>query len=187
MNSLQFYLSMNIERDRSNRILFFNQKVYLKKVFKNHDMWKCKSIAIFMNSNVLKVVDFNHIVIVEQRHVYQFVVDFLMYVMLKIRLDLVYVVFVINKYVFNFIDTHWKIVKRIFRYIQKTLDFRLTFSEALESFVKYTDVDWKGNRNTCRFTFEYVFNVKSEVINWSFKRQSIVILSICETEYMNQT
>ena len=110
-----------------------------------------------------------------------------MYVILKTRFDFVYVVFIINKYVFNFIDIHWKIVKRIFRYIRKTFDFRLIFNEALKSFAEYIDVDWKENRNTRRFTFEYVFNVKSEVINWLFKRQSIVILSTCEVEYMNQT
>ena len=186
LNSFRFYLNMNIERNRSNRILFLSQKIYLKKVFKDHDMWKCKSIAIFMNSNALKAVNSDHVVIVEQRHAYQSVVDSLMYVMLKTRSDFIYVIFIISRYVFNFIDIHWKIVKRIFRYIRKTLDFRFIFSEVLESFAEYTDVDWEENRDTRRFTFEYVFNVKNEVISWSFKRQSIVILFTCEAEYMNQ-
>ena len=70
LSSLQFYLNINIERNRSNRILFLNQKIYLKKIFKNYDMWECKSIATFMNNNVLKVVNFDHVVIVEQRHIY---------------------------------------------------------------------------------------------------------------------
>ena len=70
LNSLRFYLNMSIERKRLNRILFLNQKIYLKKIFKNHDMWKCKSVAIFINNNVLKIVDFNHVVIAEQRYVY---------------------------------------------------------------------------------------------------------------------
>ena len=187
LNSLRFYLNMSIERDRSNRILFFNQKIYLKKVFKNHDMWKCKSIATFMNNNVLKVVDFDHVVIVEQHYIYQSAVDFLMYVILKTHSDFIYAVFVINKYIFNFINTHWKIVKRIFHYIRKTFDFRFIFSEAFKFLAEYSDVDWKENRDTRRFMFKYVFNVKNEVINWSFKRQSTVILSTCEIEYMSQT
>ena len=187
LNSLRFYLNINIERNRSNRILFLNQKIYLKKIFKNHGMWKCKLITIFMNNNILKVVNSDHVVIVEQRHAYQFIINSLMYVMLKTRFNLVYVVFVINKYVFNFIDIHWKTVKRIFRYIRKTLDLRLIFSEAFEFFAEYINVDWGENRNTRRFTFKYVFNVKNEAINWSFKRQSIVILLTCEAEYMSQT
>ena len=59
-----------------------------------------------MNNNVLKVVNFNLVVITEQHHVYQFIINFLMYVMLEIRFDLVYVVFIISRYVFNFIDIH---------------------------------------------------------------------------------
>ena len=136
LNLFRFYLYINIKRNRSNRILFLNQKIYLKKIFKNHDMWKCKSIAIFINNNVLKVIDLDYVVIVEQRHVYQSVVDFLMYVMLKTRFNLVYAVFVIS-------------------------------------------------RNTRCSTSEYVFNVKNEVINWSFKRPSIVTFSTYEAEYIS--
>ena len=110
-----------------------------------------------------------------------------MYVMLKTRSDFVYVIFIINKYIFNFIDIYWKAVKRIFRYIRKTFNLRLIFNEIFEFFVEYIDVDWKKNRNTRRFTFEYIFNVKSEAINWSFKRQLIVILLTCKAEYINQT
>ena len=66
LNLFQFYLNMNIERNRSNRILFFSQKIYLKKIFKNYNMWKCKSITIFINDNVLKIVDSDHVVTIEQ-------------------------------------------------------------------------------------------------------------------------
>ena len=38
LNLLRFYLNMNIERNRLNRILFLNQKTYLKKILKNYDM-----------------------------------------------------------------------------------------------------------------------------------------------------
>ena len=106
--------------------------------------------------------------------------------MLKTRLNLIYVIFVINKYIFNFIDIHWKTVKRIFRYIRKTLDLRLIFNETFEFFAEYINIDWKENKNTRHSTFEYIFNVKSEIINWSFKRQSIVIFSTYEVEYINQ-
>ena len=77
-------------------------------------------------------------------------------------------------------------VKQIFCYIQKTFDFRFIFSEAFKFLAEYIDVDWEKNRNTRRFTFEYIFNVKSKIINWLFKRQSTVTLLIYEIEYMNQ-
>ena len=59
-----------------------------------------------MNNNILKIVDFDYVIIVEQRYVYQSIVNFLINVMLKTRFNLVYIVFVINKYIFNFIDIY---------------------------------------------------------------------------------
>ena len=94
-----------------------------------------------MNNNALKVVDFNYIIIVKQRQIYQFVVNFLMYVMLKTRSDFVYAVFIISKYVFNFINIHQKIVKRIFCYIRETLDLCLIFNEVFEFLAEYINVD----------------------------------------------
>ena len=106
MRFLYYYLSISIERDRLNRILYLSQKTYLKKILRNHDMWDSKFIVILVNINRLKIVDLDHVVFVDQRLIYQFVVDFLMYGMLDTRLDFVFAVSVISKYAFNLIDTH---------------------------------------------------------------------------------
>ena len=187
MRFLCYYLSMSIERDRFNRILYLSQKTYLKKILRDHNMWDSKFVVTLMNISRLKIVDFDHVVFVDQRLTYQFVVDFLMYVMLDTRLDLAFAVFVINRYVFNFIDTHWKVVKRIFRYIREILNLCLIFVESLISFIDYSDADWEDDHDTRRFIFEYVFNVESDAISWFSKRQSTVVLSICEAKYMSQT
>ena len=187
MRSLCYYLSMSIERDRLNRILYLSQKTYLKKILQDHDMWDSKFVVTLMNVSRLKIVDFDHVVFVDQRLTYQFVVDFLMYVMLDTRLDLAFAVFVISRYAFNLIDTHWKVVKRIFRYIREILNLRLIFVDSLISLADYSDADWEDDHDTRRFTFEYVFNVESDVISWSSKRQSTVALSTCEAKYMSQT
>jgi hypothetical protein len=62
----------------------------------------------------------------------------------------------------------------------------LTFRETLKSLKEYTNSDWAKNQNTKRFTFDYVFNVNNEIINWFFKRQSMMTLFICEIEYTEQ-
>ena len=80
-----YYLSMSIERDRFNRILYFSQKTYLKKILRDHDIWDSKFVVILMNVNDLKIVDLDHVVFVDQRLTYQFVVNSLMYVMLDTR------------------------------------------------------------------------------------------------------
>ena len=181
------YFDIKLDRNKFQRILWFNQRVYLKKNFKNHDFFDNKSIVIFMKiSTKLKVAFIEYIVNFDFKHIYQFVVEFFMYVMLDIRFDIVYFVFVINRYVFNFDEIHWTTIKRIFRYLKNTLHFRFIFFDSLKFLIDWTNVDWINNKNIRRFIFDYVFNFDNTIIIWFFKRQFTIALSICEIEYMNQ-
>ena len=107
--------------------------------------------------------------------------------MLGIRFDIVFAVFVIFRFGFNFIDAHWIVVKRIFRYLRSFIDLCLTYRRGLQSLFDYSDADWTGDVDIRRFTFGYIFNLGSGVISWFFKRQKIVVLSTCEVEYRAQT
>ena len=144
-------------------------------------------MIIFMKINIKFIVaEIDYICFVNDKHRYQSVVDFFMYTMLEIRSNIIYVVSVINRYVFNSNESHWKTVKRIFRYFRYFLNFRFTFIDAFQLLKSYIDVDWADNHNIRRSIFDYVFNLRSVVINWFSKRQFIITLSTCETEYMNQ-
>ena len=57
-------------------------------------------------STKLKVVFIEYIVNFDFKHIYQSTIEFFMYVMFDIRFDIVYFVFVINQYAFNFDETH---------------------------------------------------------------------------------
>jgi hypothetical protein len=109
-----------------------------------------------------------------------------MYIMLDIRSDIAYLILMISCYVFNLIQNHWQVFKRIFRYLRKTYQMKLIFRETLKSPNEYTNLDWAENQDTRRFISDYVFNVNSEIISWFSKRQSTVTLFICEIEYTEQ-
>ena len=181
------YFNIKFDPNKFQWILWFNQRIYLKEILKNHDFFDNKSIAIFMKiSTKLKTVFIEYIVNFDFKHIYQSIVEFLMYVMLNTRFDIVYFVFVINRYVFNFDETHWTIVKRIFRYLKNTLHFRLIFLNFLRFLIDWIDVDWINNKNIRRLIFDYVFNFENAIIIWFFKRQFTIALSIYEIKYMNQ-
>jgi hypothetical protein len=110
-----------------------------------------------------------------------------MYAMLETRLNIIFVVFVINRYVVNSIEQHWKIVKRIFRYLKKIIDLSLIYKDTIQKLINYINANWKRNHNIRRFTSDFVFNINSDVINWQFKRQFTITLFSCEIEYMSQT
>jgi hypothetical protein len=61
------------------------------------------------------------------------------------------------------------------------------FQKSLKRLKKYTNFDWIDDQNIRRLISSYVFNINNEIISWSSKRQSIVILFICEVEYIDQT
>ena len=188
INFFAYYLNMKITKNKQQRTLHFNQKIYLKKIIRDHDMWKFNAMSIFMNNNIkLTIFDVEYICFFDEKLRYQSIVESLMYAMFDTRLDIIYVVSAINRYASNFNNNHWTVVKKIFRYFRHSLDLRFIFFDFLQSLVDYTNVDWVDDKNTRRFIFDYIFNFESAVINWSSKRQVTVALSTCEIEYMNQT
>ncbi len=188
LNSCIYYLDMMIFRNRRLRLLILNQNFYVEQVLRDHEMWDCKSLIIFMNVScrLIKISD-EYTVDKNLKISYQSIVRSLMYIMLETRFDITYFISIISRYVFNLTQIHWQAVKHIFRYLRKTYQMKLMFREALRSLKDYTTSNWAEDQNIRRSISEYAFNVNSEIISWFSKRQSIVTLFICEIEYTEQT
>ena len=132
LNFLVYYLDINIQRNRQQRIFYFNQKIYLKFFFQNHEITSSsKHVTSMKIICKLKVVSFNYVAILEFKRKYQFAIKFLIYAILETRSNIIYAMSIVNRYVFNFIFIYEKIVKRIFRYIQAILNLRFIFSSAI--------------------------------------------------------
>jgi hypothetical protein len=149
-------------------------------------MWNCKSLIIFMNVScrLLKIFD-EYIIDKSFKIYYQLIVKSLMYIMLKIRSNIIYFISMINRYVFNLIQTYWQAVKRIFRYLRETHQMKLMFRETLKFLKSYTNSNWAENQDIRRSISEYAFNVDNDVINWFSKRQFIVVKYINDRTHSN--
>jgi hypothetical protein len=143
LNSCIYYFDMIILKNRRLQQLILNQNVYVEQMLRNHEMWNCKSLIIFMNVScrLIKISD-EYIVDKSFRINYQLIVESLMYIMLKIRSNIIYFISMISRYVFNFIQTHWQTIKRIFRYLRETHQMKVMFREALKSLKSYTNSNW---------------------------------------------
>ena len=60
-----------------------------------------------------------------EKVLYASVLVSLMYAMLCTRLDIFYAIGVVSRYQSNPGKTHWKVVKRILRYLKGMVDYRL--------------------------------------------------------------
>ena len=82
-------------------------------------------------------------------------------------------------------------VKHVLRYVQRTLDHKLTYSKSEEGLVVtgYSDSDWASSKDDRRSTTGYCFGLNSTgpMISWKSKKQQTVALSSCEAEYMALT
>jgi hypothetical protein len=187
LNSCIYYLDMMIFKNRRLKQLILNQSIYVEQMLRDHEMWNCKSLIIFMNVScrLIKVSD-EHTADKSLKINYQSIVRSLMYIMLKTRSNITYSISMINRYVFNLTQTHWQAVKRIFRYLRETHQMKLMFREALKFLKNYTNSNWTKNQDIRRSISKYAFNVDNDVINWFSKRQFIVTLFICEIEYTKQ-
>ena len=145
----------------------------------------CKLAATFMNKQSESASN-DHKASKKDILLYQSMIDFLMYVMMKTRLDIAFAINRLSQFNINFTSQHLKAAKHVFRYLKETLNLSITYDDD-DRFIEYTNVDWADDLQSRRSIDEYLFKLYDEAVSWSSKRQSTVTLFSCEVEYMKQT
>lgn len=98
--------------------------------------------------------------------------------------NLSYVVGSISRYMQEPHELHWKVSKRILRYVKETTSYGIyyTFGYTLD-LVGYTDFDWVGDAKDHKSTSGYVLSIGYGPICQSSRKQTTISLSLAEVEY----
>ena len=82
----------------------------------------------------------------------------LMHAQVCTRPDIAYAIRMLGRYLSNPGKDHWKAVKRVMRYLQRTKDYMLTYrrSDHLE-IIGYSDSDFAGCLDSRKSTSGYIF------------------------------
>ena len=80
---------------------------------------------------------------------------------------------------------HLTAVKRILRYLRGTTHYGLLYERSdSKELIGYSDADWGGDKNDCKSTSGFVFQIGGTAITWQSKKQTCVALSTAEAEYV---
>jgi hypothetical protein len=90
------------------------------------------------------------------------------------RLDIMQAVGLVGRFQSNPKETHVFVVKRIFRYLQSTVDYGSW----------YTDADWTKTIDDRKNTIGGALFLGSCLVSWISKKQTSISLSIDEVEYI---
>lgn len=114
---------------------------------------------------------------------YQGMVGCLMWVMLATRLDIMYAIQMLSKFMKNLGEAHCAVAKHCLRYLAGTRDKGITYQRGETALVGYTDTNWGATPDNHRLVSGFIFLMAGGAVSWSSKRQPTVALSTAEAEY----
>ena len=118
-----------------------------------------------------------------ERIPYASAIGSLMYAQVCTRLDIAYIIGMLGRYLSN--PDHWKKAKRVMRYLQRTIDYMLTYcrSSHLE-IVRYSDSNFAGCLDSKRSTSGYIFMLVGEAVSWKSVKQTLIVSSTMKAEFI---
>lgn len=168
-------------------MLYLDQEKYTRTILERFNMQNCHPVGSPANPDVKLSKSMSPETEDEKKQMqstpYQEAVGCLMYLSHTTRPDIAYAVNSVSQYSSCYGPQHWTAVKRIFRYLKKTVDSKLVYHKNQGTTVEgSSDSDWAGDDDTRRSTTGYIFIFQSGPISWKSKRQRTVSLSSCEAE-----
>ena len=182
---VHYILGMSVKRNRETRTLSLSQPKYLEGILKKFKMDQCKPVStpLEQGQKFQQLSKDESPVDVQS---YQMIIGCLTYAATATRPDLAAAVGTLSKFMSKPGKDHWTGVKRILRYLKGTLNYGLAFTvdDNNHASVGYSDADWAGDLATRHSTSGYVFQIQSNTVSWSSKRQASVSKSSTEAEYI---
>jgi hypothetical protein len=166
MGKMKFFLG--IEVSQQNDGIFICQKKYALEILKRFGMLESREVnsPIVPGSKLSKDADG---VAIDESY-YKQIVGSLMY-LTTTRLDLVYNVSLISRYMAKPTKLHLQAAKRILRYLKGTFDYGIMYKKVSSNdMVAYTDSDYAGDLDDRKSTSSYVFLLSSGVVSWLSKK-----------------
>lgn len=179
-------LGIRINQSKNGEEITMDQSAYIQEILKRFGMLDCKPVGTPRETSQ-KLSENN---ITEENNLvgkipYQEAVGSLLYLAQATRPDIAFAVNDVSRFNLKHTNEHWQAVKRIFRYLKGTSDYRLCYKKNKDTRLQaFSDADWAAEIDGRRSCSGYVIKMSNGAISWCSKRQPIVALSSTEAEYI---
>ncbi|KAK2989293.1 hypothetical protein RJ640_027330 [Escallonia rubra] len=177
---MSYYLGIEVKQRDDG--IFISQEAYAKEVLKRFNMENCNpiSIPIEVENKLSRHVKEGPI----DRTLFRSLVGSLRYLTCT-RPDILFAVGYISRYMEKPTTYHFKVAKRILRYLKGTIDLGIFYPASGDmKLVGYSDSYWARDVDDRKSTTEFVFYFGEAAFTWTSNKQSIMTLSTCEAEYI---
>jgi hypothetical protein len=176
---------LGIEVNQSTKGIFVCQQKYAADILKRFHMEGCNpaETPIPLGTKLSKKDEGPTV----DSTLYKTLLDNLLY-LTATRPDIMYATNLVSRFMESPKDSHWKMEKRILRYVLGTLNFGLWYTKSdSNQLYGYTDSDFAGSLDDRKSTSRHFFQLGMNLISWASKKHPIVSISYAEVEYVDAT
>ena len=154
-----------------------HQSFYANKVLEKFNHTTCSSVYIPADPGI-KFVAANSKAN-EKVFAYREAIGSLMYLAVSTRPHLAYIVGVLSRYMENPDTTHWQGIKRVFKYLKRSIDRGITYKINSQdaTFSMYCDSDWGGDNDTRKSTSGWIGFINGGPVSWTSRKQTVTATS----------
>jgi len=97
--------------------------------------------------------------------------------------DIAFAADMLSCFFFNSDYEHWRIAKRILKYLKATSQYAIIYVKSNVKLKAYSDSDWAGNIDNRKSRLSNVLFLSNVSISWKSIKQASISLSTIEAEY----
>ncbi len=180
LGQAHYCLGMRIQVNGNDGELSLDQEKYIRELLVRFGMEDCNGAPTPLDPNQDLFAEEQNLV---TNVPYQELIGSLMYIAHSTRPDIAFAVG-LSRFNQAHSQMHWTAVKRVLRYLKRTVNWKLNFKQTNSDLHGFSDSNWGADKSDYKSTTGYVFILSGGAVSWNSRKQPTVAKSTTEAEYM---